>query len=56
VEVGCVANVSDQHTASIGPDDVGSMFLWNTGNTAYFQTMPVPKSRINIKYGCLNFW
>jgi hypothetical protein len=27
VEVGCVANVSDQHTASIGPDDVGSMFL-----------------------------
>jgi hypothetical protein len=50
VEVGCVADVSKEHTPTIiSPDDGSSMFLLNTSNKAHFYMAQAPIRRINIK-------
>jgi hypothetical protein len=49
VKVGCVADVSEEYTAStIRDDNASSIFLSNVNNMPHFHKVPHSKSRINI--------
>lgn len=52
-DVGCVTDVSEEHTASnfrINTTNEGNIYLWNFGNTAHINTVQGPTTnRINIR-------